>query len=140
PLRQAPEHRRSPHAEIKALVEQYLGSTRRVGQGIAPVRTHRFEDVLVRHERSSCRGYPTCCATAKASCLATSPSPPRRRTCSATESRTSPATCASYSGRGLLRASSGTGPATPKWCSPASAAERGISDIPERSRSPASCR
>ena len=37
-----------PHDEIKALVESYLGSTRRVGQGIAPVRTHRFEDVLVR--------------------------------------------------------------------------------------------
>jgi SAM-dependent methyltransferase len=37
-----------PHAEIKALVEKYLGSTRRAGQGIAPVRTHRFEDVLVR--------------------------------------------------------------------------------------------
>ena len=37
-----------PHAEIKALVEKYLGSTPRVGQGIAPVRTHRFEDVLVR--------------------------------------------------------------------------------------------
>jgi SAM-dependent methyltransferase len=37
-----------PHAEIKALVEKYLGSTKRAGQGIAPVRTHRFEDVLVR--------------------------------------------------------------------------------------------
>src|SRR6478736_1014030 len=37
-----------PHAEIEALVEAYLGSTRRAGQGTAPVRTHRFEDVLVR--------------------------------------------------------------------------------------------
>ena len=37
-----------PHAEINALVEKYLGSARRAGQGIAPVRTHRFEDVLVR--------------------------------------------------------------------------------------------
>ncbi len=37
-----------PHAEIKALVEKYLGSTRRVGQGIAPVRSHTFEDVLVQ--------------------------------------------------------------------------------------------
>lgn len=37
-----------PHPEITALVEKYLGSTRRVGQGIAPARTHRFEDVLVR--------------------------------------------------------------------------------------------
>jgi SAM-dependent methyltransferase len=37
-----------PHDEIKALVEKYLGSTRRAGQGIAPERTHRFEDVLRR--------------------------------------------------------------------------------------------
>jgi len=37
-----------PHAEIKALVEKYLGSTHRAGQGIRPVRSHRFEDVLVR--------------------------------------------------------------------------------------------
>jgi len=37
-----------PHAEIKALVERYLGSTKRVGQGLARVRTHRFEDVLGR--------------------------------------------------------------------------------------------
>jgi SAM-dependent methyltransferase len=37
-----------PHREIKALVEKYLGSTQRAGQGIAPVRSHRFEDVLVR--------------------------------------------------------------------------------------------
>jgi SAM-dependent methyltransferase len=37
-----------PHAEIKALIEKYLGSTRRAGQGVSPVRTHRFEDILVR--------------------------------------------------------------------------------------------
>jgi SAM-dependent methyltransferase len=37
-----------PHAEIGALVEKYLGSTRRAGQGFSPVRNHRFEDVLVR--------------------------------------------------------------------------------------------
>jgi SAM-dependent methyltransferase len=37
-----------PHAEIRSLVEKYLGSTTRVGRGVAPVRTHRFEDVLVR--------------------------------------------------------------------------------------------
>ncbi len=36
-----------PHAEIKALVEKYLGSTKRVGQGMAPVRS-RFEDILAR--------------------------------------------------------------------------------------------
>ena len=33
---------------IRALVTKYLGSTRRAGQGIAPERTHRFEDVLAR--------------------------------------------------------------------------------------------
>jgi SAM-dependent methyltransferase len=37
-----------PHAEIEALTEKYLGSTRRAGQGTAPIRTHRFEDVLAR--------------------------------------------------------------------------------------------
>ena len=37
-----------PHAEIQALVEKYLDPTRRAGQGVAPVRTHRFADVLVR--------------------------------------------------------------------------------------------
>ncbi len=37
-----------PHAEIRALVEKYLGPTRRAGQGVPPVRAHRFEDVLVR--------------------------------------------------------------------------------------------
>ena len=29
-------------------MERYLGSTRPAGQGTTPVRTHRFEDVLVR--------------------------------------------------------------------------------------------
>ncbi len=37
-----------PHAEIKALVQKYLGSTKRAGQGVTPVRTHRFEDALAR--------------------------------------------------------------------------------------------
>ncbi|KAA8880597.1 class I SAM-dependent methyltransferase [Nocardia colli] len=37
-----------PHDEIKALVEKYLGSTRRAGQGKSPIRTHRFEDVLAK--------------------------------------------------------------------------------------------
>jgi SAM-dependent methyltransferase len=37
-----------PHDEIRSLVEKYLGTTRRVGQGVAPVRTHTFGDVLVQ--------------------------------------------------------------------------------------------
>lgn len=37
-----------PHDEIWAVVQKYLGSNRRAGQGTSPVRTHRFEDVLVR--------------------------------------------------------------------------------------------
>jgi SAM-dependent methyltransferase len=37
-----------PHEEIKELVRKYLGPTRRAGQGVGPVRTHRFEDILVR--------------------------------------------------------------------------------------------
>lgn len=36
-----------PHDEINALVEKYLGTDRRAGCGMAPARTHRFEDVLV---------------------------------------------------------------------------------------------
>jgi SAM-dependent methyltransferase len=37
-----------PHDEIEALVAAYLGSTQRAGQGTAPRRTRRFEDVLAR--------------------------------------------------------------------------------------------
>jgi len=37
-----------PHAEISAIVERYLGSTTRSGRGHFAVRSHRFEDVLVR--------------------------------------------------------------------------------------------
>jgi SAM-dependent methyltransferase len=48
PARPSPGAPPIPHPEIKALVEKYLGSTRRAGQGIAPVRPHRFQDVLVR--------------------------------------------------------------------------------------------
>jgi len=44
-----------PHDEIKALIERYLGPTRRAGRGIAPVRTHRFEDVLVQTRFGSSR-------------------------------------------------------------------------------------
>lgn len=36
-----------PHDEITAIVESYLGPTKRAGQGTSPTRTHRFEDVLV---------------------------------------------------------------------------------------------
>lgn len=37
-----------PHDEIKALLEKYLGSAKRAGQGVASVRTHRPEDILAR--------------------------------------------------------------------------------------------
>jgi SAM-dependent methyltransferase len=37
-----------PHDEIKALVAAYLGPAQRAGQGLAPPRSHRFEDVLAR--------------------------------------------------------------------------------------------
>jgi ubiquinone/menaquinone biosynthesis C-methylase UbiE len=39
---------RIPHAEIRALIEKYLGTTRRAGQGVSEVRTHRFEAVLAQ--------------------------------------------------------------------------------------------
>ncbi len=43
-----PGHPLVPHDELTVLVEKYVGSTKRAGQGYAPLRTHRFEDVLVR--------------------------------------------------------------------------------------------
>jgi SAM-dependent methyltransferase len=46
--RPAPAGTPIPHAEITALVEKYLGSTRRAGQGTSRVRHHRFQDVLIR--------------------------------------------------------------------------------------------
>ncbi len=42
-----PSHPPIPHDELRALVVTYLGSLQRMGQGTAPVRDHRFEDVLV---------------------------------------------------------------------------------------------
>ena len=44
----SPGHPPIPHAEIKTLVEKYLGPKQRAGQGFTPVRNHRFEDVLVQ--------------------------------------------------------------------------------------------
>ena len=48
PVPRSPGSPPIPHAEITTLVEKYLGPTKRAGQGAAPVRTHRFEDILVR--------------------------------------------------------------------------------------------
>jgi SAM-dependent methyltransferase len=48
PIPQSPGPPPIPHAEITTLVEKYLGPTKRAGQGAAPVRTHRFEDILAR--------------------------------------------------------------------------------------------
>ena len=95
-----------PHDEIKALVEKYLGSTRRAGQGTAPERTHRFEDVLARTR-----------------CPATFPSHPRRRTCLVIVLTTSPGKYGRCSRTVLPRALSGTGRAIPRWYWPASPAE-----------------
>lgn len=47
PVPPSPGPPQIPHDEIEALVTKYLGPSRRAGQGVAPVRTHRFEDVLV---------------------------------------------------------------------------------------------
>jgi SAM-dependent methyltransferase len=93
PLPPSPGPPPIPHAEIKALVKKYLGSTRRFAPTAS--RTSSFAPVSVRHGRSSSPVSPTSCGTSRASCPATSPSPPRRRTCSATVSRTSPTRCGS---------------------------------------------
>jgi SAM-dependent methyltransferase len=37
-----------PHDDLKALVEQYLGSTRRSGQGYTKARGHSFQDILIQ--------------------------------------------------------------------------------------------
>ncbi len=55
PVPPGPGPPRIPHAEITALVERYLGSARRAGRGVAPVRAHRFEDVLVRSRFGAAR-------------------------------------------------------------------------------------
>jgi SAM-dependent methyltransferase len=48
PVPPAPGPPPIPHAQIRGLVEKYLGPARRAGQAHGPVRTHRFENVLVR--------------------------------------------------------------------------------------------
>jgi len=37
-----------PHDEIEAIIDRFLGPKRRNGQGFAPIRTHTFEDILVK--------------------------------------------------------------------------------------------
>jgi len=44
----SPGHPPIPHEELQELVVAYLGADRRMGQGFAPVRDHKFEDILVR--------------------------------------------------------------------------------------------
>jgi SAM-dependent methyltransferase len=44
----SPGHPPIPHDELQALVVKYLGTERRMGQGVAPVRDHKFEDILVQ--------------------------------------------------------------------------------------------
>ncbi len=43
-----PSHPPIPHDELRALVVKYLGSLQRMGEGTAPARSHRFEDILVQ--------------------------------------------------------------------------------------------
>ena len=110
-----------PHAEIEALVEKYLGSARRAGQGAAPpVRTRSDgEDVIARTRFGVPRvilapASLTWCGIPKAYCPAISLSLGQHRTYSVTVSEHSPPRCGSCCGRDLPRAFSGTGPAIPK--------------------------
>jgi len=108
-----------PHAEIKALVAKYLGSTRRVGQGTAQERTHASRMcwrglASVSPSNSSSPASPICCEIARASCPVTCPSHPRRRTCLEIVLITSPARYARCSRAVLLKVFSGTGRATPR--------------------------
>ena len=117
-----------PHDEIRALVEKYLGATRRAGQGIAPERhtDSRMcwaEPALAFRGSSSSRASPTCCEIARASCPATCPCRPRRRTCLVIVLTTSPPRCGRCSRTALPRVFSGTGQATPRSYWPASPTE-----------------
>jgi hypothetical protein len=84
-------------------VEKSLGPIRRAGQGIAPVRTHRFEDVLVRTRFGTPRaifahGIPDLLRDIESVLPGYFSSPPRHHACSVTVSRTSPARCGSCCG------------------------------------------
>jgi hypothetical protein len=48
PVPAGPDLPRIPHDAMRSLVEEHLGARPRVGSSFAPVRTHRFEDVLAR--------------------------------------------------------------------------------------------
>src|SRR5690348_16674985 len=103
-----------PHDEIKALVRKYLGSTQRAGQGTAPRRAHRFEDVLARTRFGVPRqffapGIPNLLRDSESVLSGYFPCHPRRRTCSATVVTTSPTRCGRCSLTVPPRAFSGTG-------------------------------
>ena len=122
-----------PHAEITAVVEKYLGQTRRAGQGTTPVRDHRFEDILDRTRfgppcRSSFPVFLISCAAARACCPATFRSPGPRRISSAIDWMRSSQRSAPCSRRPRPTACSGTGPATLRSCSHARAAEQCVSN------------
>ena len=44
----SPGHPPIPHDELQALVVKYLGSLTRMGHGHVPVRSHTFQDILVK--------------------------------------------------------------------------------------------
>ena len=44
----SPGHPPIPHEELQELIVAYLGADRRMGQGFAPMRDHKFEDILVQ--------------------------------------------------------------------------------------------
>ena len=118
-----------PHDEIQALVEKYLGSTRRAGRApphseLTASRTCWPGLASQFRGSSSSRASATCCEIARASCPATFPFRPRRRTCSVIVLTTSPGKCGRCSRTAPLRAFSGTGRETPKWSSPASPANQ----------------
>ena len=48
PVPPSPGHPPIPHDELQALVIKYLGSLTRMGQGLAPVRNHKWQDILVQ--------------------------------------------------------------------------------------------
>gem|GEM_PF-5011635 len=94
-----------PGAPAKAPPQNELTASRMCWPGLA----------LVFRSSSSSQASPTCCEIARASCRATFPSHPRRRTCLVIVLTTSPGKYGRCSRTVLPRAFSGTGRATPRW-------------------------
>ena len=108
-----------PHDEIKALVENISdlpGASAKAPphSELTASRTCWPGPALMFRSSSSSPAFPICCGIARASCPATCPSHPRRRTYLVIVLTTSPGRCGRCSRTVLPGVRSGTGRATPR--------------------------